>query len=105
MELKMSQQADFLQPLLDMIDRRMNKLEEKVDANTVITNKTLVQAKYTNGRVTKLEGLTATKDAAKTAKKFSIPPNAIYVLAVGAVLTLGIIFFLLTGKAPSLGGL
>lgn len=101
----MSDQTEFLKPLLDMIDRRMTTLESKVDANTVITSKILVQAKYTNGRVTKLEGLTATKDAAKTAKKFSIPPNAIYVLAVAAVLLLGIIFFLLTGKAPAFGGL
>lgn len=101
----MTQQSEFLQPLLDMIDRRMDKLEAKVDANTVITNKTLVQAQYTNGRVTKLEGFAATKDAAKTAKKFNLPPNVIYILAVAAVLLLAIVFFLMTGKVPSIGGL
>ena len=74
---------NFLQPLLDMMNRRMDTLEQKIDANTTTTNQVLDQAKYTNGRVTKLEQARG--------KRLNITPNVVYLMALGAVILLAII--------------
>lgn len=51
---------DFLQPLLDLMqknadrqDERMDRLDAKLEANTTLTNKIHEQTKKTNGRVNK----------------------------------------------------
>ena len=99
----MAKQNDFLKPLLDVMNDRMDRIEDKVDANTTLTQQTLTQAKYTNGRVTKLERQVAAEKAKKTAKKLNLPtPPVLYLIALGAVILLIIVATLL--KVP-LGGL
>jgi hypothetical protein len=95
MEQFMSDQENFLKPLLDLMNKRMDTLENKIDSNTITTDKTLTQAQYTNGRVTKLEKKVADSMNVKVAKKFNLPPNVIYLLALGAVLLLVIIAVIL----------
>lgn len=46
---------EFLSQLLDMMTKRLDSIDAKVDDNTRVTNKVLEQAKATNGRVTRLE--------------------------------------------------
>lgn len=84
------QHDDFLQPLLDMMDRRMDTLEHKIDANTVTTNKTLEQARYTNGRVTKAEA-NIIELQKQSGRKLNFNPNIIYLLAIAFVLLLAIV--------------
>lgn len=88
----MDHQNDFLQPLLDMMAKRLDTLEQKIDANTVTTNQTLEQAKYTNGRVTRAEKAIAKLEQGR-GKKLSLDfsPNVIYLVALGAVILLAII--------------
>lgn len=102
MDTAMSEQDSFLQQLLDMMNNRMSKIEDKLDANTAVTQQILTQAKYTNGRVTKLEKQQADAQNIKAAKKFNLSPNVIYLLALGAVILLAIVAVLL--KIP-IGGL
>lgn len=92
---------DFLQPLLDMMNRRMDDLEKKIDANTKLTQQALNEIKYTNGRVDgqekdigKLKGGLA-KVERKSGLKLEFNPRLMYVIAVGAVLLLAIIASLL----------
>lgn len=91
----MSDNENFLKPLLDLMNQRMDDLNKKIDENTAVTNQTLKQAQYTNGRVTKLELKAADEEAKKAAKHFSMPPGALYLIAVGAVVLLSIIAALL----------
>lgn len=94
MDTTMSNQNDFLQPLLDLMNKRMDTMENKIDANTKTTDEILAQARYTNGRVTKSE---ADIKALQTQEghKLSLPPNVMYLIALGAVLLLVIIASLL----------
>lgn len=92
MELEMSeQQENFLQPLLDLMNKRMDTIESKVDSNTTLTNQVLDQARRTNGRVTKLEKIGADKKNNKTASRFNLNPSIIYLIAIGAVIVLVIV--------------
>jgi F420-0:gamma-glutamyl ligase len=102
MEFSMSEQNEFLQPLLDLMNKnadalssRLDKVEKKIDDNTSTTNKILSQARYTNGRVTKLEKLNADKTAIKVAKRFNVDPKTVYIVAIGAVIVLAIVATLL----------
>lgn len=96
------QQESFLRPLLDMMNKRMDVIGNKIDANTLTTEKTLTQAQYTNGRVSKLEQKVADMQNSSAAKKVSLSPNVIYLIALGSVILLVIIAVLL--KIP-IGGL
>lgn len=82
--------TDFLQPLLDMMNKRMDTLEGKVDDNTAISQQALDQAKATNGRLTRAERAIA-KLQKRGFKKLNVSPNVIYLLALGGVLFLAII--------------
>lgn len=85
-----SKNTDFLQPLLDMMNKRMDTLEQKVDDNTDISQQALDQAKATNGRLSRAEkAITALQK--RGFKKLNISPNVIYLLALAGVLFLAII--------------
>ena len=88
--MDMAKQNDYLQPLLDLMNKRMDSLEQKIDSNTATTNKILDQAKYTNGRVTQAEKDIKTLQLVK-GKKFTIPTPILYLIALGAVITLVIV--------------
>ena len=90
----MTKQNDFLKPLLEMMNKRMDTLEQKIDSNTQTTQQILEQAKYTNGRVTKTEKAIARLERVR-GKRFELPPNAIYLVALGFVILLIIIARLL----------
>lgn len=92
---------EFLQPLLDLMQRnadaqstRLDSLEAKVDANTAISQDALNQAKETNGRMTRAEKAIARLEN-KKGKKLELPPNVIYLIALGAVILLAVIATLL----------
>lgn len=90
----MSNQEDFLKPLLDLMNRRMDGVEKNLQENTKITNQILDQARYTNGRVSKAESdITALQKQA--GRKFNFQPNLMYMIALGSVLLLVIIASLL----------
>jgi len=92
--MDMAKQNDYLQPLLDLMNKRMDSLEDKIDTNTETTNKILDQARYTNGRVTQAE-----KDIkvlqGKKGKKLNIPTSILYLIALAAVIALIIVAKLL----------
>lgn len=101
MELVMKNQPDFLQPLLDLMQRnasdqskRMDSLEAKLDTNTTTTQKILDEAQYTNGRVTANEAAIKRLESA-SGKKLNLPANVIYLIALGAVILLAVIATLL----------
>lgn len=97
----MAEHQDFLQPLLDLMNKRMDTIESKVDGNTATTEKVLEQARYTNGRVTKAEGdIKALQSQA--GRKLNLQPSLMYLIALGAVMLLVIIASLL---GINLGGL
>lgn len=97
----MSENQDFLQPLLDLMNKRMDTMENKIDANSATTEKVLEQARYTNGRVTKAEAnITALQKQA--GRKLNLQPNLLYLIATGGIILLAIIAQLLH---ISLGGL
>lgn len=81
---------DFLEPLLDLMNKRMDSLEAKVDANTQVTTETLAQAKHTNSRVTKLEKRMAKVELTR-GRKLNIDPKLLYTLATALVLLLAIV--------------
>lgn len=92
----MAKQTDFLQPLLEMMNKRMDTLEQKIDSNTQTTNQVLQQAKYTNGRVTKAEkAIVRLEKMGGKRVNLNLPPNIIYLLAIGFVILLIIIAKLL----------
>lgn len=76
-------QHEILQPIIDMLDRRMNRLESKIDVNTTITLELGQQFKSMVERVEQLE--------AKAQRKFTIPPNTLYLLCVAAVIAFSIV--------------
>lgn len=97
----MKNQPDFLQPLLDLMQRnadaqskRMDGFEAKLDANSVTTQKTLDEAQATNGRVTLVESAVKRLESAK-GKKLDLPANVIYLIALGAVILLAVVATLL----------
>lgn len=94
-------QNDFLQPLLETMqrnsdrqDKRLDELTQKIDANTVTTDQVLQQARYTNGRVTQNEADIKALQS-QVGRKLSLQPNVMYLIALGAVLLLIIIASLL----------
>lgn len=107
MEQTVSKSDNLLKPLLDLMNhnaeelsKRLDKQDDKLDTNISIANQALTQAKYTNGRVTKLEKKMADAQNKKVAKSFNIKPEVLYLLAVGAVITLFIVATLLGVKLP-----
>lgn len=108
MELAMKNQPDFLQPLLELMQRnaesqtkRLDSFESKMDANTVTTQQVLDEIRATNGRVTVNEAAIKRLETSK-GKKLEIPPNVIYLIALGAVILLAVVATLLH---VNLGGL
>ena len=97
----MAENQDFLQPLLDLMNRRMDTMEKKIDANSETTEKVLEQARYTNGRVTKAEGAIKALQS-QAGRKLNLTPNVMYLIALGAIILLVIIASLL---GIDLGGL
>lgn len=103
----MSTDDGYLKQLLDFIasnaerqDKRMDSLESKIDANTVLTNKVFGETRHTNGRVTELEHRSDKVDGVLKSlrkaqgKKIKIPEvstQAISFLAFGFVVLLAII--------------
>lgn len=106
--IKTMTKNDFLQQVLDMMDKRMDSLEHKIDDNNVAMNKrvdtiegkidTNTQvtqdvrdtAKRTNGRVSLVEKAVK-KLEGRSGKKFNLEPNVIYFIALGTVILLTII--------------
>lgn len=93
-----TRQNDFLQQLIETMQRnsdrqeqRLDELATKIDANTATTNLTLAQAQRTNGKVLRHDQ--EIKDLQKrSGKRLSeIPPNVIYLIALGAVILLLVI--------------
>lgn len=100
---------NFLKPLLDLMNDNADKLSKRMDtqdANLLdiksIANQALTQAKYTNGRVTKLEKQKADEKNKKVAKKFGVSPNLLYILAL--IVLVGLIIVATLVHAP-IGGL
>lgn len=81
MELTMS--SNDLNSLLNNIASQVSSLDKKQDEQNKTLTKILIQAEKTNGRVTSLEK--------GQGKKFSLPPNVIYLIAVGGVVALVIV--------------
>lgn len=101
MDLAMKNQPDFLEPLLKLMQQnaeaqtgRMDKFEAKMDANTATTQKVLDEIRDTNGRVSETERAIKRLQTAK-GKKLALPPNVIYLIALGAVILLAVIATLL----------
>ena len=82
---------EFLKPLLDMMNKRMDGLESKIDVNTATTNQVLTQAQETNGRVTSAEQAIKRLEVVKGSKPLVFTPNLVYMIAAGFVLLLAII--------------
>jgi hypothetical protein len=102
MELTMDNQENFLKPLLDMMNQRMDGLSaqmtdsaKKIDTNTALTNKVLAQANKTNGRVNGLEQREADAKNVKAAHKYNLSPNVIYLIAVAGVIIVIVVASLL----------
>lgn len=51
----MARQTDFEERFYDIIQNALNRLENKIDANTKLTEKVRQQAELTNSRTNKLE--------------------------------------------------
>jgi len=99
--MPMAKQNDFLQPLLDMMNKRMDTFEQKLDANSETTQKILDQALHTNGRVTRAEKAIAKLENAR-GTKLNIEPRTLYMVAIAFVLILLIVASLLK---VNIGGL
>lgn len=91
-------QNDFLQQLLETMQRnsdrqeqRLDELTTKIDGNTATTNQILTQAQATNGQVLRHDQ--EIKDLQKKAgsKLSSVSPNVIYLVALGSVILLMVI--------------
>lgn len=99
---------DFLKPLLDMMNRRMDGLEKKIDNNTDLTQKSLDEISATNSTVAQHDSAIKTLQHAlqrterKSGKRIDLNPNVVYLIALGAVILLVIIASILH---INLGGL
>lgn len=85
---------DFLKPLLDLMNRRMDGLEKKIDDNSSLTQQALDEVKATNGTVEahghdiKAIQHALSKVEKKSGRKFDISPSVLYLIALGAVILL-----------------
>lgn len=110
MNLQTMAQNDFLQTLLDMMDKRMDGLSSQITANTQLTQKALDEVHLTNGTVQDhTVDIQAIKDSiakveTKSGSKLDLPPNLIYLIAFGAVILLLIIATLLHVNIGGIGG-
>lgn len=104
----MADQNEFLKPLLDMMNGRMDRIESKIDTNTTLTQQALDEVRDANGRLDghsgKIKNLQNEMSKLQTRgfKKIDLSPNVMYLIAVGAVILLAIVATLLH---ISLGGL
>lgn len=88
------EQENFLKPLLDMMNKRMDGLSTKLDANTAISQQALDEARAARGKIETAESAIRRLER-KRGSKINLPPNVIYLLALGTVLLLAIIAVLL----------
>lgn len=99
---------NFLQQVLDLMNKRMDGLEKKVDDNTSLTQQALTEVQATNGKVADQEKLLQTFKTAlgkverKSGKKIDLSPNVLYLIALGSIILLLIIASILH---VDLGGL
>lgn len=80
----MSNEYDFLKPLLDLMQENHKSLEKKVDTNTKLTRRALDQATQTNGKVADHEKRLRQVEARK---KFKLDPKLAYIIAVAVLAT------------------
>lgn len=99
---------NFLQQVLDLMNKRMDGLEKKIDDNTVVSQQALDEIKTTNGKVADQEKLLQTFKTAlgkverRAGKKIDLSPNVLYLIALGSIILLLIIASILH---VDLGGL
>lgn len=94
---------DFLQQLIKMMDERLARVENKIDANTSLTQKALDTARHVDGRVDRAEkDIVALQKQAGKRPPIQLSPNVIYLIALGAVILLAVVAALLK---VDLGGL
>ncbi len=106
---KLMAKNDFLQPLLDLMNHNAEEQSKRMDNQDLLLGQlkttadaALAQAKYTNGRVTKLENQRAQDKNKKIAKKFGLSPQLLYIMAAIVLVALLIVATLV--HAP-IGGL
>lgn len=87
----MTEKNDFLQPLLDMMNRRMDDFDKKIDANTATTNKVLEQVSGITNEVDGHDKAIKRLESVKGKKPLTLNPNVIYLIALGFVMLLAII--------------
>lgn len=80
---------NFEDRYLDLLESGFAELKREVQANTKTTNEVLTQAKYTNGRVTKLEKRMAKVEGQKW-RKLNLDPKILYPIAVSLMILLAI---------------
>ena len=100
MELTMAEN-DFLDKLLDEITKRLDRVEGKVDKNTALTQEALNAAKAAASEHDNIKKRVGKLEAEK-GKKLDLPPNVIYLIALGGVILLIIVASIL---GVNLGGL
>jgi hypothetical protein len=99
---------DFLKPLLDMMNRRMDDLATKLDSNTALTQQALDEIRATNSKVDQHDhSINALQRAIQRkersiGRKLDLNPSIVYLIALGAVILLLTIASLLH---VNLGGL
>lgn len=87
----MSEKNDFLQPLLDMMSRRMDDLSNKIDANTATTTKVLEEVSGIKSEVDRHDGAIKRLEVGRGKKPLMLNPNVMYLIALGFVMLLAII--------------
>lgn len=85
---------DFLQTIFDMMNRRMDDLDTAIKANTAISQKALDEVRTVAPIVQQHEKALKALER-KHGKKLDLPPNVIYLIALGAVILLVIVATLL----------
>lgn len=87
----------------------MDELGSKIDANTIISQKALDEAHDAATKAAEVASRTHDNEAAirslerRHGKKLNLPPNLIYLLALGTVLLLAIIAVLLHVNIGKIG--
>jgi hypothetical protein len=92
--MTMGEQENFLKPLLDMMNKRMDEISSKLDDNTAISQQALDEARSAHGKIETAEAAIRRLERTK-GRKLDLPPNVIYLIALGAVILLLVIATLL----------
>lgn len=85
---------DFLQTIFDMMNRRMDDLDSAIKTNTSISQKALDEVQAISPMVKQHEKAIKALER-KHGKKIDLPPNVIYLIALGAVILLAVVATLL----------